>query len=67
MTAIERLSTDPENKTLLLAILAERFPEQRAEYLTAARHFNIQRKPPYLLVRRATDGPEPSEPRHDPE
>lgn len=42
-------------KALLLALLAERFPEKRAEYHEAAARYNVIRLPPYLLVRHALE------------
>ena len=47
---------DPEDKALLLAVLGQRFPAKRAEYHAAAARFNVGRKPPYQLVRRAIEG-----------
>lgn len=59
---LERLSIGPEHKALLLAALGVKFPAKRAEFLARAAHFNVLRKPPYLVVRRATaagEGPPP--------
>ncbi|QEH32769.1 hypothetical protein OJF2_12500 [Aquisphaera giovannonii] len=50
-----RNSTDVDNKALLLCDLATRFPAKRAEYLGAAARFNVLRRPPYLLVKRAVE------------
>ncbi len=43
----------PESRALMFAVMGERFPATRAEYRAAAARFNLQRKPPYLLVQRA--------------
>ncbi|WP_165235315.1 tetratricopeptide repeat protein [Aquisphaera insulae] len=55
VSEVIRTSIDPEEKTLVLCELAQRFPAKRAEYLDAAGKFNISRKPPYLLVKRVMD------------
>jgi tetratricopeptide (TPR) repeat protein len=52
---LERIYLDAEDRALLLAVLAERFPAKRAEYRAAATLFNIQRIFPSLLVRRAIE------------
>lgn len=54
---VARLVIDPSNKALLFAVLGRRFPARRAEYNAAAARYNIRRKPPYLLVRRALEAP----------
>jgi tetratricopeptide (TPR) repeat protein len=51
-----------ENKALVLTSLAERFPARRESYLAEASKFNIRRKPPYPLVRRAIEGKTPGQP-----
>ncbi len=52
---LDHLSIDSHEKGLLLAILGMKFPAKRAEYLDRAAQFNIGRKPPYLLIRRAIE------------
>jgi hypothetical protein len=56
---LERVLIEPESKALILALLAERFPAQRAEYAAEAARFNIRRRPPYQLVRSAIDRARP--------
>ena len=53
VTDFDRFYVSPEDKALLFAAMAERFPTKRAEYRAAAARFNLQRKPPYLLIQRA--------------
>jgi tetratricopeptide (TPR) repeat protein len=57
---LDHVLLDPQAKALLLAVLAEQFPANRASYQALARRFNIRREPPYHLVERAiedrTDG-----------
>jgi tetratricopeptide (TPR) repeat protein len=60
--ALARLSIDPAPRALVFAILAQRFPEKKDEYLAAARRFNIEHKPPYHLVRSAIAGAKPARP-----
>ncbi len=57
---LERVNVDPEFKALILALLAERFPAQRAEYVALAGRFNVRRRPPYYLVRNAIERKRPS-------
>ncbi len=52
-----RIILDPEMKALVFAVLAERFPAKRADYLASAAQFNVRRKIPYQVVRRAISGP----------
>ena len=56
---LERVSVDPEFKALLLALLAERFPAKRAQYIADAKRFNVRRRPPYHLVRSAIERTRP--------
>jgi tetratricopeptide (TPR) repeat protein len=51
----DRLLIDPDLKALIFALLAERHPAMRAEYLAASKRFNVRRKPPFQLVRLAID------------
>ena len=55
LAAIQRVAALPAEKAVLLALLAERFPMQRAAYRQEAARFNLRRSPPYLLVRRAIE------------
>lgn len=52
---LHRIIITPQNKALLLATLAGRFPERRAEYLAEAERFNMRRIGFYPLVKRAID------------
>lgn len=45
----------PRRQALACALLAERFPSKRSEYLAAAARYNVRRAPPYLLVRQAIE------------
>jgi tetratricopeptide (TPR) repeat protein len=44
---------DPKERALLLATLAAIHPDREAEYLGAAKRFNLRRVAPYLVVERA--------------
>ena len=59
---IDRLVLRTDEKALLLAILATRFPDEAAGYRAAATRFNVLRLPPYLLVRRAIGAEGPARP-----
>lgn len=50
-----RLSLMPQEKALVFAVLAGRFPDRAAEYLGAAGRYNLRRTAPYLLIRRAIE------------
>jgi tetratricopeptide (TPR) repeat protein len=52
---LSRILISAELKALVLAVLAERFPAKRAEFLAAAARFNVRRRAPYQLVRRAIE------------
>ncbi|SIO67935.1 hypothetical protein SAMN05444166_8470 [Singulisphaera sp. GP187] len=56
---IERVVVDADETALLCVALGRRFPAKRDEYHAAARRYNIQRKAPYQLILRATDGEKP--------
>ncbi len=57
--ALDDVSTDARNKALLAAALAVKFPAQRDELAALARTLNVTRLPPYHLVARAVDQPQP--------
>jgi hypothetical protein len=50
---LSSVNIDADDRALIFAILAERFPDQKAPYHAAAARFNIGHNPPYHLVRRA--------------
>jgi tetratricopeptide (TPR) repeat protein len=52
---VARIYVAPELKALVYAILAERFPATRADYLAAAARYDVRRNAPYQLVRRAIE------------
>jgi tetratricopeptide (TPR) repeat protein len=52
---ITRVLVDADEKALLLAVLAGRFPERKSEYRAAAARYNVLRKPPYELLRRVLE------------
>jgi hypothetical protein len=54
---IARLFLAPNEKALFLVAMAGRFPERQAEYRALATRLNIEREPPYQLVRRALEHP----------
>jgi tetratricopeptide (TPR) repeat protein len=56
LEALSSLHLRINEKALLLAALAGRFPAKQKEYLGLAATLNQRRVPPYLLVRRAADG-----------
>lgn len=60
--ALVLVSVDPAERALLLAVLGERFPAQRAEYRAAAARVDVRRIPPHHLVRRAIAGGTPGAP-----
>jgi tetratricopeptide (TPR) repeat protein len=60
--SISQISMDAENRALVFALLAGRFPEKKSEYDTAAARFNISRKFPYQLVQRALGRLKPASP-----
>ena len=49
------LVLEPSFKALLAVAMAQRFPEQKAEFVAIARRLNVRRMPPYQLVRKATE------------
>lgn len=53
---LDEIVLHPRIKALLLAVLATRFPQKKAELATMARRLNVSRSPPYHLVKRATEG-----------
>lgn len=57
---LDHLSIDANDKALMFAVLAAKFPERRAEYHAAAARFNVLHKPPYRLIRRALEGSQPT-------
>ena len=59
---VDKVLLSPTEKALIIALLAGRFPERRAEYLAEAARFNVLRLPPYLLVRRAIGDEAPAKP-----
>jgi tetratricopeptide (TPR) repeat protein len=62
LDVLDRVYVGPEQRALIFAVLAARFPAKRAEYLAAAARFNVRRKPSYALVRRAIEGAGPAAP-----
>jgi tetratricopeptide (TPR) repeat protein len=62
MADLDRLVVNPDDKALLYAVLARRFPAKRAEYNAGAARFNLSAQPPYHLVRRAIAAPAPALP-----
>jgi hypothetical protein len=52
---LDNVELSPNLKALLLAALAIRFPEQKAELAAWARRMNVGRLPPYHLVRKAAE------------
>jgi len=59
---LSRLQIEVDDKALLCAALADRFPAKRAEYQAAASRYNILRQPPYHLVSRAIQATSGSKP-----
>ena len=59
---LDRLVVPPDDKALIYAVLAERFPKKRAEYNAGAARFNLRSQPPYHLVRRAIAAAPPAVP-----
>jgi tetratricopeptide (TPR) repeat protein len=57
--ALDNVTLDARNKAVLAAVLADKFPDQRDELTALARRLNITRLPPYHLVARAVDQPQP--------
>lgn len=60
---IERIYLGSRWQTLICSLLAARFPEQRQDYMAAARRYNVRLGPPHQLVKRATQSgfaPSPS-------
>ena len=55
VATFDRLNVNVDAKALALAILAQRFPLSAREYLAAAARFNVRRRPPYWLIRRAIE------------
>ena len=62
LTDLSRLQIEADDKALLCAALADRFPAKRAEYQAAASRYNILRQPPYHLVSRAIQATSGSKP-----
>jgi tetratricopeptide (TPR) repeat protein len=60
--ALSRLSIDAGPRSLIFAVLAQRFPSKKDDYIAGARRFNIEHKPPYHLVRAAIAGHKPARP-----
>ena len=56
LVRIRRVAALPAERALVLALLGERFPDRRDEYRREAAKYNLRRVPPYLIIRRATDG-----------
>ncbi len=54
---IQRLIYGAGRQALICALLAERFPAKRAEFLATAAKYNVRRVPPYQLVKLAIETP----------
>ena len=60
--SLSRVSVDINERALIFAVLAQRFPARKAEYDAMAAQFNIGRKFPYQLVQRALGKLNPASP-----
>ena len=56
------ISLEADDRALIFAFLATRFPARKAEYAAAAARFNISRKVPYQLVERSLGKLKPPSP-----
>ena len=57
LDVIPRLAYGAGRQALICALLAERFPAKRADFLAAAAKYNVRRVPPYQLVKLAIETP----------
>lgn len=54
---LREIITQPDRKALLLAVLAQQFPEQKDEFSASARLLNVGRPLTYYLVQKAVEKP----------
>jgi tetratricopeptide (TPR) repeat protein len=52
---LSRIAVSSRRQALACALLAQRFPARRADYLAVAAKYNVRRVPPYQLVRLAIE------------
>ena len=60
--SLSQISVDVDERALIFAVLAKRFPARKSEYDPMAAQFNIGRKFPYQLVQRALGKLNPASP-----